>query len=73
MSVEMFDYMDEILNLQSASKCFLFVLNIFKTTVSELSSDDDFLELVYVKCSVLVGYLKMLSEFRLCRIGQQDD
>jgi hypothetical protein len=61
MSVEMFDYMDEILNLQSASKCFLFVVNVFKTTVAELPIEDGFLVLVYVKCSVLVGYLKVLS------------
>lgn len=50
MSVEMFDYMDEILNLQSASKCFLFIVNIFEIAVAELSRDDDFVELVYVKC-----------------------
>jgi hypothetical protein len=73
MSVEMFDYMDEILNLQSASKCFLFVVNMFETIVAGLSSNNDFLELGYVKCFDLIGYIMMLSLLRLYNIGWQDD
>jgi hypothetical protein len=45
------------------------VVTIFETAVASLSSDNDSLELIYVKRFYLVGYLMMHSVLRLCSIG----